>query len=129
MAAERRSGGLVEFQPMSPEEIERTMQFVLRQQAEFAADFGKVSVQIDALSAKTDRIADGLIGLTGIVGRLATAQETTDQQIRELDRQAAETKLRMSELGDYIKTVESHLNVVIEMFERHLREDHGPRPS
>jgi len=34
-----------------------------------------------------------------------------------------------SDLGEYIKTVESHLNVVIQMFERHLRDDHGQRPS
>ena len=102
---------------MSPEEIERTVQFLLHQQAQFAADFEK-------LSAKTDRIADGVIGLTGIVGnvtdhlgRLATAQDRTDQQLNE-------TNARVSDLGEYIKTVESHLNVVIRMFEQHLRGDH-----
>jgi hypothetical protein len=107
---------------MSPEEIERTVQFLLQQQAQFAADFGR-------LSAKTDRIADGLIGLTGIVGQLAAAQERTNQQISELQGQAKETNTRVTDLGEYIKTVESHLDVVIEMFERHLREDHGHRPS
>ena len=105
----------MEFQPMSPEEMQRTMQFLLAQQAHFAADFEK-------LTAKTDRMADAIIGLTGIVGRVADQQERTDQQIRE-------TNVRVDELGEYIKTVEAHLNVVIEMFERHLREDHGQRPS
>ena len=115
-------GDLVEFQPMSPEEIERTVQFLLHQQAQFAADFEK-------LSAKTDRIADGVIGLTGIVGRLATAQDRTDQQINE-------TNTRVRDLGEYIKTVESHLNtveshldVVIGMFERHVRGDNDNRAS
>ncbi len=119
---DRHRGVLVDYQPMSPEAIERTMQFLLQQQAQFAADFEK-------LSGKTDRIADGLIGLTGIVGRLtenvgqiATAQRLTDQQLKETDRQLKET-------DEYIKTVESHLNVVIQMFERHLREDHGRQPS
>jgi hypothetical protein len=81
-------GGPVEFEPMSPEEMQRTMQFLLAQQAHFAADFGK-------LTANTDRIADAIIGLTGIVGRiadqqerlgdqLARQQERTDQQIREV---------------------------------------------
>jgi hypothetical protein len=102
----------VEFQPMSPEEIDRTVQFLLRQQAQFAADF-------ERLSGKTDLIADGLIGLTGIVGRIADAQERTDRQLKETD----------ARLSEHIKTVESHLNVVVEMFERHLREDHGRRPS
>jgi len=109
----------VEFEPMSPEDIERTMQFLLQQQAKSAADF-------EILSGKTDRIADGLISLTGLVGRvtetlfermerLAEAQQRTDQQLKETDQ--------------HLQTVESHLNVVVEMFERHLREDHGQRPS
>ena len=105
----------MEFHPMSPEEMQRTMQFLLAQQAQFAADF-------ERLTAKTDRMADAIIGLTGIVGRIADQQERTDQQIRE-------TNTRVDELGEYIKTVEGHLNVVIQMFERHLREDHGQRPS
>jgi hypothetical protein len=112
MARPCESGGdLVEFQPMSPEDIERIVHFLLHQQAQFAADFEK-------LSAKTDRIADGVIGLTGIVGRLATAQDRTDQQLND-------TKTRLDDLGQYIKTVESHWNVVIRMFERRLGEDHG----
>jgi len=113
MASTRRNRGiLVEFEPMSPEEIERTVQFLLRQQAQFAADLEK-------LSAKTDRMTEGIVGLTAIVG---AAQQRTDEQFRRTDT-------RLNELGEYIKTVESHLNVLIEMFERHLREDHGHRPS
>lgn len=99
MTRECESGGdLVEFQPMSPDEIERTVQFVLHRQAQFAADFEK-------LSATTDRIADGVIGLTSVVGRLAVAQDRTDQQLNE-------TKTQIRDLGEYIKTVESHLKTV-----------------
>jgi hypothetical protein len=116
----------VEFQPMSPDEIERTVQFLLHQQARFEANF-------ERLSGKTDRIAEGLIGLTGIVGRvterleqLAEAQQLTDRQLKETNQQLANMDARLT---GHISTVESHLNVVIEMFERHLREDHGRRPS
>jgi hypothetical protein len=116
----------VDFQPMTPDEMERAMQFVLRQQAQFAAD-------IEKLTVKTDRVADGLIGLTGLVGRLAEAQERTDQQVRATAEQLQTTDARHSqadlELREYIKTVESHLNILIEMFERHLRDSHGERPS
>jgi chromosome segregation ATPase len=168
----------VEFQPMSPEDMQRTMQFLLAQQAKFAADFEKLTI-------KTDRMTDAIIGLTGIVGRLADHQERTegivgrladqqeyvigvvtriadqqnrtDEQIRETNAlvahiadqqnrtdkqiretntqlgetnaQVRETNTRVDDLGQYIKTVEAHLNAVIEMFERHLREDHGQRPS
>jgi hypothetical protein len=107
---------------MSPEEIERTVQFLLTQQAQFAADFEK-------LVGKTDRIADGLIGLTGIVGRLADRIDQLAERQEHTDQQLRETDARLKSLDDYIRTVESHLNVVIRMFERHLDEDHGRRPS
>jgi hypothetical protein len=134
MALRRRIGGvLVEFQPMSPEDMQRTMQFVLQQQAQFAADFAK-------LSGKVDLVTDGLIGLTAIVGRvvdsvgeIAEAQKRTDEQQRRTDEQQKRTdeQLRATDarLSEHISTVETHLNIVIEMFERHLREDHGHRPS
>ncbi len=120
----------MDFQPMSPEDMQRAMQFLLNQQAQFAADSARRAEEqaandarwterFDQLSAKTDQIAVGLIGLTGIVGQLAASQQRTDEQLRESD----------ARLSKHIDTVESHLNVVIEMFERHLREDHGPRPS
>jgi len=124
MAERRALGGVfVEFQPMSPDEIQRTVQFLLHQQAQFAADFAASGARFDArfekLSAKTDQVADGLIGLTAIVGRvvdsvaqIAEAQKRTDEQLR-----ATDARLR------------SHLNVVVQMFERHLREDHGRRPT
>ena len=109
----------MDFQPMSPEEMQRAMQLLVHQQAQFAADIARNETRwterFDQLSAKTDQIAVGLLGLTGIVGQLAALQQRTDK--------------RMDDLGEYIRSVESHLNVVIEVFERHLREDHGRPPS
>jgi hypothetical protein len=111
---------------MSPEERERMMQFLLNQQTQFDANLEK-------LSAKTDRIADGLIGLTGLVGRaigdLSAAQERTDEQLRETGAQLRETDAQLRVTDAHLKEVESHLNVVIQMFDRHLREDHGRPPA
>ena len=113
MAEQTRSEGIsVDFQPMSPDERDRMMQFLLSQQAQFAADLAKSQERSDAemakLSAKTDRIADGLIGLTGIVGRAF-----------------GDVGRAMDDLAAAQKRTEGHLDVVIQMFERHLREDHG----
>jgi phage-related minor tail protein len=107
---------------MSPEEVQRTMQFLLNQQAQFAADLGnvtdelktvtagltRVTTHLEVLTERTTTITDGVIGLTSIVGNLAGQQQQTDQQIRD---------------------VEGQLKLLADMFERHLREDHGPRPS
>ncbi len=100
---------------MSPDEVQRTVQFLLHQQAQFAADAAASQARFDAglekLSAKTDQVAVGLIGLTTIVGQvvgslseMTEAQKRTDEQLRALSQ--------------HINTVESHLNVVIQMFER-----------
>jgi hypothetical protein len=123
MALARRNEGVpVEFRPMSPEEIERTVQFLLLQQAQFAAEMARNEVRFGELSAKAQQVADGVIGLTAVVGHLAAEQQLTAQQIKD-------TNAKVADLGDYVKTVGSHLDAVVEMFERHLREEHGRRPS
>ena len=111
---------------MSPEEMQRTVQFLLQQQAQFVADSSASQARFDA---RLEQVTSGLVGLTAIVGQvvdsvsqIAVAQKRTDEQLRATDA-------RLSELSEHITTVESHLDVVIEMFERHLREDHGHRPS
>ena len=117
---------VMDFQPMSPEEMQRTMQFLLNQQGRFDA-------QLAQLSGKVDRMADGLVGLTGLVARfagrvdqLAAAQEENARQLLASREQLEKAD---SDLREYIQTVESHLDLLIEMFERHLREDHGSKPS
>lgn len=84
------------------------MQFLLHQQAQFAADLAasqarhaadlaaseaRFDARFDRLLAKIEQVADGLIGLTAIVGRV----------------------------------VES-VSQIAEAQKRHLREDHGHRP-
>ena len=65
---------------MSPDEMQRMMQFLLNQQAQFAADCAKSQERFDAGLGK---LSDGLIGLTHIVGQIASAQQRTDEQLRK----------------------------------------------
>ena len=57
----------MEFQPMSPDEMQRAMQFLIVQQAQFTADSAAGQARFEArfekLEAKTDQLAEGLIGL------------------------------------------------------------------
>ncbi|MEQ1912704.1 MAG: hypothetical protein ABMA15_28070 [Vicinamibacterales bacterium] len=108
----------MDFQPMSPEERERMMQFLLNQQAQFAADHAKSQERLG-------HVEGALVAVTGVLGRLAenavrhdaelaalkAAQDRTDEQLRRGDERQQRT--------------EEHLNIVVNMFERHLREDHG----
>jgi hypothetical protein len=110
--------------------MQRTVQFLLQQQAQFVADSAASQARFDA---RLEQVTSGLVGLTAIVGQvvdsvsqIAAAQKRTDEQLRATDARLSE---RLGDLSEHITTVESHLDVVIEMFERHLREDHGHRTS
>ena len=122
-------GFLVEYQPMSPEEIERTVQSLLQQQARFAAD-------LDRQAQRTNENTQAILGLTEIVGQLAgvvdrigQAQLRTDAHVAGLTTQLSGLAEQAQGLSDQIQRTDSHLDILIEMFERHLREDHGKSPS
>jgi ribosome biogenesis SPOUT family RNA methylase Rps3 len=87
----------VDFQPMSPDEMQRTMQFLLNHQAKFVVDFDRLTEKVDKLAEKTDRIADSMIVVTSVLGQLITEQRTTNQRIDRLH----------------------------DVFVQHLRRDHG----
>ncbi len=125
-AREDCEGIPVDFQPMSPDDMQQTMQFLLRQQALTAAKLDRLDDTVEALGKKTDRVIDAVMGLTGVVGNLASQQERTDQQLRDL---GARTDQQLRDLGEYVRTVDSNLGALIDMFERHLRDDHGQKPS
>ena len=144
----------MEFQPMSPEEIERTMQFMLHQQARVEANLASLSEKTDrmadgivALTAlvnrgerKVDEVAagnaavrEGLIGLTGIVGRMSERVDRVGERIdQRLDRMAEagkRTDQRLDRLVEAQEGTDQRINKLGDYFKRHLREDHGPRPS
>jgi hypothetical protein len=61
---------------MSPEDIEKTMQFLLQQQAQFAADAARIETGLDRLMVhgeevdrKIDRLTDAMLGLTALFNR------------------------------------------------------------
>lgn len=108
----------MEFQPMSPDERERMMQFLLDQQAQFAADHARSQERLD-------RVEDALLTVTGVIGRqaerhdaLTEGQAKTDEQLRRTDEQLERTGERLAALGERVDTV-------VNLFERHLRVDHG----
>jgi uncharacterized protein YoxC len=99
----------VEFQPMSHEEMQRTMQFLLSQQAKRDGD-------LDRLTQKTDRLTDAVVGLTGIVGRVVEVQDESARQIVDLQSSVG---------GLHASVMRLH-----EIVERHLQRDHGyPSPD
>jgi uncharacterized protein with von Willebrand factor type A (vWA) domain len=122
----RKEGFLVEFQPMSPEEMQRMMQFLLNQQAQFDADLAKSQERFDA---GMERLSGGLTGLTAIVGQLALSQQLTAEQLRQAGEQIKETGIQLRETDAQLRETDTRLNRLGQMFDRHLREDHGHSPA
>ena len=52
---------------MSPEEMQRTMQFLLAHEAQFAADFERLSIKVDRLADKVDGLTDKVAGVSDAV--------------------------------------------------------------
>jgi uncharacterized protein YoxC len=139
----KKGGVLVEYQPMSPEEMQRTMQFLLAHQAQFAADFERLSIKVDGLADKLDGLTDKVAGVNDSVARLTTVAGHTLAAVGDLGATVERlggtaerlieaqrrTDARLSELAEQGKATDARLGALIDLFERHLREDHPPRPS
>ncbi len=94
---------------MSNEEMNKKMEFIVEQQAKFAADI-EIMRQVQAADAKLlkeqDRkLSDALIAVVGMIGNLTEAQARTDESIKILTEAQARTDER---LNIFINVVERH---------------------
>ncbi len=126
----------MEFQPMSPEEMQRTMQFLVAHQAQFAADFERLSIKVDGLADKVTGVTDAVARLTTVaghtlaaVGDVAGTVERLGGTVERLRDSERRVDARLIELAEQGKATDAKLAALIDLFERHLREDHPPRPS
>jgi|ERR1051325_8280331 uncharacterized coiled-coil DUF342 family protein len=88
--------------PMSNEQFERQMEFILQQQAQFAVDIQELKETQRAEAAlwreKHQSLNEAVTAVVGIVGRLAEAQARTEEQLSELTNRQAETDDRLNAL-------------------------------
>jgi len=112
---------------MSNEEFERQMEFILQQQAQFAANFekqqgrdaevdvrfGKVNRQIEQLAASLSILRDAIIGLTHHVEGHEDHLERHNQEMAAIRRANAERV----ELG---KEMDVRLNALMLVVDRHI---------
>jgi allophanate hydrolase subunit 1 len=101
---------------MSNEEMNQKMEFIVEQQAQFAADV-QVTREIQARDAKL--LKDALLGVMDIVGSLTRAQMKTDETVNLL----ADDFRRLTQAQ--ARTEES-LKILINVVERHIHGNGGP---
>ena len=104
---------------MTNEEMERAMEFLVQQQAQFSTDLQQVQRTLGKLT-------DATLGVVAMMGQLiqqhkefavqmAETQATTDEKLKELSEKGAET--------------EERLNIFINVVERYISERHDGRDS
>ena len=87
-------------------DVERTMQFILEQQAQFASD---IQVIKEVIKAQQDELSQ----VNSILRELATAQERTIAVVETLAE-------RHMELADQQRATEQNLNALISTVDRHI---------
>jgi hypothetical protein len=96
---------------MSNEEMNKKMEFIVEQQAQFAVDIEKMR-EVQAADAKllkeqNRKLSDALIAVVGFIGNLTQAQTRTDEGIRLLTEAQARTDER---LNIFINVVERYIS-------------------
>jgi len=103
---------------MSNEEMDKKMEFIVEQQAQFAADI-QVAREVQAQDAKLlkeqmnvlkelySNLSDAVITVVGLVGSLTQAETRTDERINLLAQAEARTEER---LNAFIGVVERYIS-------------------
>ncbi len=100
---------------MTNEEVERAIQFILEQQAQFAAELQKTELRMqqfrEQVQEQMGKLTDAVITVTGLVGKIGEAQVRADEKIAEWAERGRET--------------EERLNAFIVVVERYISERHN----
>ena len=100
---------------MTSEEMEKTMTFIVEQQAQ-------INVTIDRLSEKVDRNSDGISALLAVAElQAAEIRDLTEstRDLREATRALADRQRENDERG---RRTDERLNALINIVERHISE-------
>ena len=106
---------------MTPEEMERGMEFLLDHHAKFAAELQQSRDDMQIIretqrdfQSQLGKLGEAVIALTGMVGRIAEAQIRTDTRVAEIAEAQVAMTARVAEiaerLNDFIVVVERYIS-------------------
>jgi hypothetical protein len=114
---------------MNNDEMNKRMEFIVEQQARFAAEI-EIMREVQAAESKlrngqNQRLSDGLIGLVDIVGGLTRAQIGADGRINSLAEAQKRTDESLNRLSEAQAQTEASLKILINVVERHVSGNGG----
>ncbi len=106
---------------MTNEEMQKTMQFILEQQAQTSINLQKLEEAHSRAEARISRLEGAVVGIVNLMDQLTKAQERTDASVNEL-------ATRMTELADSQRRTDERLNILINSVERYISEGRNGQP-
>ena len=100
---------------MNDAEMNKKMEFIVEQQAKFAAE---IEIMREVQVADAKRLGDGLIGVIDIVGQLTRSQIRTEQTVNTLAQD-------VSKLTQAQAHTEERLTILINIVEQHMGGNGG----
>jgi len=107
---------------MSDAEMNKKMEFIVEQQAKFAAEI-EIMREVQAADAK--RLGDGLIGVIDIVGQLAQSQMRTEQTVNLLTEDFRRLTQAQARTEEAQARTEERLTILLTVVERHISGNGG----
>ncbi len=107
---------------MSDAEMNKKMEFIVEQQAKFAADI-EILREIQVADAR--RLGDGLLSMMDIVGQLTRSQIRTEQTVYTLAQDVGKLTQDFSHLAQAQTHTEERLTILINIVERQMGGNGG----
>jgi len=107
---------------MSNEEMNKKMEFIVEQQAKFAAE---IEILREVQATQYGRLSDALISVVGIVGNLVQAQTRTEERINLLAQALISSEGRINQLAQSQERTDERLSAFINVVERYISGNGG----
>lgn len=111
------------------ERMQRNMEFIVNQQAQFAADIGKINETLDRHNEVLGKHTDAIVALTGWHGKLVEAQIRLTEVQQGHDARMATIETKMKELVDAGKRTDERLDALITTVEKYISSRNGGRAA
>jgi peptidoglycan hydrolase CwlO-like protein len=115
---------------MSEEEMNRKMELIVEQQAQFVTDIHKLGESQQELATRQGTLTDALMAVVGMVGKLTEGQEELRSEAKELAAAQRRTDEKLTETNAKLGETNERMNIFIDVLERYVSEGrNGRRPD